>query len=47
MMSKRDKLKVVIELTVDHKEREASKRKPANTPDSTNTWNGAPCGGMI
>jgi len=47
MMSKRDKLEVVVELTVDHKEREASKWEPANTPDRTDTWNGAPCGRMI
>lgn len=47
MMSKRDQLEVVVELTVDHKEREVSKRKPANSSGGTDTWNGAPGGGMI
>jgi hypothetical protein len=47
MMSKRDKLQVIVELAVDHKEREASKRKPANTLDGTYPWNDAPCRGMV
>jgi hypothetical protein len=47
MMSKRDKLEVVVELTIDHKEREASEWEPANPSDGADTRNGAPCGGMI
>jgi hypothetical protein len=46
-MSKRDQLKVFIELSVDHEKGEAPKWKPANTPGGTNPWNDTPCRRMI
>jgi len=47
MMSKRDNLQVIVELAIDHKEGKASKWKPANTPDGTDSWNDAACGRIV
>jgi hypothetical protein len=47
MMSKRDELQVIIELAVDHKEREVSKWKPANALNTTDSWDDAPCRGIV
>jgi len=47
MMSKRDKFHVIVELAVNDKEGKASKWKPANAPDATDSWNDSSRRGMV